>query len=100
MPAQALDFMYSSQASAEHFEQCAEFALLRNCRLGALAVTVPLGAAGRSLVEPGRQVFSTPTAVSHAADHHAAISVPAGETHVLKHFQARMPYGLVMPDVP
>ena len=27
--------------------------------------------------------------MSHAADHHAAISVPAGETHVLKHFQAR-----------
>ncbi len=29
-----------------------------------------------------------------------AISVPAGETHVLKHFQARMPYGLALPDVP
>jgi len=29
-----------------------------------------------------------------------AISVPAGETHVLKHFRARMPYGLVLPDVP
>ena len=28
-----------------------------------------------------------------------AISVPAGETCVLKHFQARMPYGLVVPDV-
>ena len=28
-----------------------------------------------------------------------AISVPAGETRVLKHFQARMPYGLVVPDV-
>jgi hypothetical protein len=26
--------------------------------------------------------------------------VPAGETRVLKHFQARMPYGLVVPDVP
>jgi len=38
--------------------------------------------------------------VSHAADHHAAISVSAAETHVVKHFQARMPYGLVMPDVP
>jgi hypothetical protein len=40
MPAQALDFMYSSQASAEHFEQCAEFALFRNRGLGPLAVTV------------------------------------------------------------
>jgi hypothetical protein len=29
-----------------------------------------------------------------------AISVPARETCVLKHFQARMPYGLVVPDVP
>jgi hypothetical protein len=29
-----------------------------------------------------------------------AISVPAGETRVLKHFQPRMPYGLVMSDVP
>jgi hypothetical protein len=29
-----------------------------------------------------------------------AISVPAGETRVLKHFQARMPYGLVVPDLP
>ena len=28
-----------------------------------------------------------------------AISVPAGETRVLKHFQARMPYELVVPDV-
>src|SRR5215831_8613747 len=28
------------QASAEHFQQCAEFALLRNRGLGALAVTV------------------------------------------------------------
>jgi hypothetical protein len=29
-----------------------------------------------------------------------AISVPAGETRVLRHFQARMPYGLVVPEVP
>jgi hypothetical protein len=29
-----------------------------------------------------------------------AISVPAGETRELKRFQARMPYGLVVPDVP
>ena len=35
-----------------------------------------------------------------AAGEALAISVPAGETRVLKHFQARMPYGLVMPDVP
>jgi hypothetical protein len=29
-----------------------------------------------------------------------AISVPAGETRVLKYFQERMPYGLFVPDVP
>jgi len=29
-----------------------------------------------------------------------AISVPAGETPVLKYFQERMPYGLFVPDVP
>ena len=40
MPAQALDFMYSSQASTEHFEQCAEIArsaLNRSDHLTALA---------------------------------------------------------------
>src|SRR5262249_40656004 len=40
MPAQAPDLTYSGQASAEHFEQSAEFALLRNRRLGPIAVTV------------------------------------------------------------
>jgi hypothetical protein len=29
-----------------------------------------------------------------------AISVPGGEAAVLRHFQARMPYGLVVPEVP
>jgi hypothetical protein len=29
-----------------------------------------------------------------------AISVPRGETAVLQHFQAQMPYGLFVPDVP
>jgi hypothetical protein len=28
-----------------------------------------------------------------------AISVPAGETRVLKYFQERMPYGLFVPDI-
>ena len=40
MPAPALHFMYSCQASAEHFQQCAEFLPLRNRGLGPLAVTV------------------------------------------------------------
>ena len=29
-----------------------------------------------------------------------AISVPTGETRVLKYFQERMPYGLFVPDTP
>jgi hypothetical protein len=29
-----------------------------------------------------------------------AISVPASETRVLKHFQERMPCGLFVPDIP
>jgi hypothetical protein len=28
-----------------------------------------------------------------------AISIPRGETAVLKHFQERMPHGLFVPDV-
>jgi hypothetical protein len=34
-----------------------------------------------------------------AAGQSLAISVPRGETAVLKHFQARMPHGLMVPDV-
>jgi hypothetical protein len=34
------DFTYSCQASAEHFQQCAEFLLLGNRGLSPLAVTV------------------------------------------------------------
>src|SRR6516162_6309631 len=40
MPAQSPDFTYSCQASTEHFQQCAEFPLLRNRGLGAIAMTV------------------------------------------------------------
>jgi hypothetical protein len=29
-----------------------------------------------------------------------AISIPRGETAVLKHFQEQMPYGLFVPDAP
>jgi hypothetical protein len=28
-----------------------------------------------------------------------AISIPRTETHVIRHFQERMPYGLFVPDV-
>jgi len=40
VPAQAPDFTYSCQASAEHLEECAEFSLLRNRGLAPLAVAV------------------------------------------------------------
>ena len=43
-----IDFACSGQASPEHFQQCAEFPLLRNRGLGALAVTVlPIALARR-----------------------------------------------------
>jgi hypothetical protein len=29
-----------------------------------------------------------------------AISIPRGETAVIRHFQERMPYGLFVPEVP
>jgi hypothetical protein len=45
MPAQALDFMYSSQASAEHFEQCAEFALLGDRGFGSPRLYLPIALA-------------------------------------------------------
>ena len=191
----------SRQASAEHFQQCAEFALFRNRGLGPLAVTVlPVALTRRAAATlcaavqstaplfrrwrpaglpalctrsalPGclklnRLRVSLRSAQGHASKyagqswpwpctstsiwkatarpssrmpgqrsagdergsagrpgpHHdlrseerrhlyrrvshgrrrvaCAISVPAGETRVLKHFQARMPYGLVVPDIP
>jgi hypothetical protein len=44
-----LGVTHSSQASAEHFEQCAEFLLLRNRGLGPLAVTLlPISLARRA----------------------------------------------------
>jgi hypothetical protein len=45
--------MYSGQARTEHFQQCAEFPLFRNRRLGPLAVTVlaiPLARRGAATV--------------------------------------------------
>ena len=41
-----LDFRCSRQASAEQFQQCAEFPPLRNRRLGPFAVTMPIPIAG------------------------------------------------------
>jgi hypothetical protein len=35
----------------------------------------------------------------HPAGEALAISVPPGEPRVLKYFQERMPYGLLVPDV-
>jgi hypothetical protein len=45
--------------------------------------------------EDGTYVVEFNTAAGEAL----AISVPRSEVTVLKHFQARMPYGLVVPDV-
>jgi hypothetical protein len=55
-----LDFTYSCQASAEHFQQCAEFLPLRNGGLGPLAVTVlPIPLAGRPAATACAAVQST-----------------------------------------
>jgi hypothetical protein len=35
-----------------------------------------------------------------AAGEALAISIPASETRVIRHFQERMPYGLFVPDTP
>ena len=48
------------QASVEHFQQCAEFALFRNRGLGPLAVTVlPISVAKRSATTACAAVQST-----------------------------------------
>jgi len=60
MPAPALHFMYSCQASAEHFQQCAEFLPLRNRGLRPLAVTVlPIALARRGTATACAAVQST-----------------------------------------
>ena len=54
------DFRCSCQASAEHFQQCAEFLLLRNRGLRALAVTVlPIALARRAAATACAAVQST-----------------------------------------
>jgi len=60
-PAHAfLDFAYLCQAGAEHFQQCAEFLLLRNRGLGALAVAVlPIPLARRATATVCAAVQST-----------------------------------------
>jgi hypothetical protein len=53
-----LGVTHSSQASAEHFQQCAKFPLLRNRSLGPLAVTVlPINALG--VIGPPRSEQNT-----------------------------------------
>jgi hypothetical protein len=55
-----LDVTHSSQASVEHFQQCAEFPLLRNRGLGPLAVTVlPIALARRAAATSCAAVQST-----------------------------------------
>jgi hypothetical protein len=55
-----LDFTCSRQASAKHFQQCAEFLPLRNRGLGPLAVTVlPVPLARRAAASACAAVQST-----------------------------------------
>jgi hypothetical protein len=46
----------------------------------------------------GRRM-TVPTSLNSRRPRALAISVPAGETRVLKYFQERMPYGVFVPDV-
>ena len=68
---------------------------------GALAMSVAPDNGGRNRVmifgpkPDGTYIVEFKTADGDSL----AISVPANETRVLKHFQARMPYGLFVPDV-
>jgi hypothetical protein len=55
-----LDFTYSCQASAQYFQQCAEFPLLRNRGLGPVAVAVlPIALARRAAATVCAAVQST-----------------------------------------
>jgi hypothetical protein len=68
---------------------------------GPLAMSVAPADGGRNRImiygpkNDGTYVVEFKTADGEAL----AISVPRGETRVLKHFQDRMPYGLFVPDV-
>src|SRR4029077_3651458 len=67
---------------------------------GALAMSVaPESGRNRIMIygpkNDGTYVVEVKTADGEAL----AISIPRGETRVLKHFQERMPYGLFVPDV-
>jgi hypothetical protein len=65
----------------------------------AMSVAPPEGGRNRIMIygpkRDGTYVVEFKTADGEAL----AISVPAGETRVLKYFQERMPYGLFVPDV-
>jgi hypothetical protein len=64
-----------------------------------MSVAPPEGGRNRIMIygpkSDGTYVVEFKTAEGEAL----AISVPAGETRVLKYFQHRMPYGLFVPDI-
>jgi hypothetical protein len=67
---------------------------------GALAMSVAPESGRNRIMIYGPKNDGTYVVEFKTADGEAlAISVPAGETRVLKHFQERMPYGLFVPDV-
>ena len=67
---------------------------------GALAVSVAPESGRNRIMIYGPKPDGTYVVEFETADGDSlAISVPAGETRVVKHFQARMPFGLFVPDV-
>jgi hypothetical protein len=68
---------------------------------GALAMSVaPESGRNRIMIYGPKNDGTYIVEFTTAAGEALAISVPAGETRVLEHFQARMPFGLFVPDVP
>jgi hypothetical protein len=68
--------------------------------LGQRAMAMTAGAGNNRIMifgpkSDGTYVVEFRTAAGEAL----AISIPRGETAVLKYFQERMPYGLFVPDV-
>jgi hypothetical protein len=62
-----------------------------------MSVAPPEGGRNRIIIYPdGTYVVEFKTADGETL----AISVPVGETRVLKYFQERMPYGLFVPHGP
>jgi hypothetical protein len=68
---------------------------------GALAVSVaPTGSGNRIMIYSPKPDGTYVVEFKTVAGEALAISIPRGETAVIRHFQERMPYGLFVPEAP